>query len=81
LLHGFTQAALEQPLTFETLIQYLGHGRLGVREFAAEHLERLVPQGRKLGYDPAAAPAARTRAQAAWRKLVPEGKLPPSAPK
>jgi hypothetical protein len=81
LLHGFTRAALDEPLTYETLIQYLGHGRLGVRELAAEHLERLVPQGRKIGYDAAAAPEARARARAAWRKLIPEGKLPPTAPK
>jgi hypothetical protein len=77
LLHGFKERDLKQPETYETLIAYLLHDELAVRELAAGHLYRLVPKGKAIDYDPAAGPQARERAHDAWNKLVPLGKLPP----
>src|SRR5262249_19353536 len=39
-----------QPETYETLIGYLKHGRMSVRELAAWHLYRLAPAGRDIDY-------------------------------
>src|SRR5205807_8180595 len=44
LLHGFSRADLEQRETYETLIDYLGHARPAVRELAAWHLYRALPE-------------------------------------
>jgi hypothetical protein len=74
--------ALDRPETYETLIAYLRHSRLAVRELARWHLYRIVPAGRKIAYDAAAAEnmAERQKAYEAWKKLIPSGKLPPTAP-
>lgn len=77
LLHGFRPRDTFQPETYETLISYLLHDRLAVRQLAAAHLYRLVPQGKAIPYDPAAGPKERERAHDAWNKLVPQGELPP----
>ena len=68
--------AIVDAATYQALIHYLAHDRAAVRELAAWHLYRLVPEGRKIAYDAAAAPAERARAQAAWRKLLPAGRVP-----
>jgi hypothetical protein len=75
LLH--TPFAEDQPETFETLIAYLKHARLAVRQLAWWHLYRLAPAGRSIRYDPAGPEAEREKARAEWKKLVPTGKLPP----
>ncbi len=80
LLRGFDRPALADAATYQALIHYLAHDRAAVRELAAWHLHRLVPEGRKIGYDAAAPAAERARAQAAWRKLIPAGRVP-SPPK
>ena len=79
LSHGFGDAELSRPETYEALIQYLGHNVLGIRGLAHWHLVRLVPAGRKIAYNPLDAPESRAKAQAEWRKLIPAGKLPPRA--
>jgi hypothetical protein len=76
LLHGFQERQLAQPETYEALIGYLQSDQLAVRELAAWHLYRLVPDGRRIAFDAAASAEERAAAQAAWRKLIPEGKLP-----
>jgi hypothetical protein len=76
LLHSFDEAALKNPETYETLITYLDHERLGIRGLAYWHLRRLVPEGEKIGYDPLADKAARAKAIEAWKELIPEGKVP-----
>jgi hypothetical protein len=68
----------EQPETYETLIAYLKHKRLPVRELALWHLQRLAPAGRDIPYDAAGKPAERAKAVAAWQKLIPAGELPPA---
>ncbi|MBM4072353.1 MAG: hypothetical protein FJ271_26005 [Planctomycetes bacterium] len=77
LLHGFSSAALTRPETYEILINYLQHQQPAIRELAAWNLYTLVPQGKSIPYDAAASQEERARSQAAWRKLVPEGKVPP----
>jgi hypothetical protein len=79
LLHGFGGKDLVRPETYDALINYLQHQKQAVRELAAWNLQLLVPQGKDIAYDASAAPEERGRAQAAWRKLIPEGKLPPRA--
>jgi hypothetical protein len=76
-LHGFSEDQLALPETFEVLIDYLTHEQLAIRELASWHLYRLVPQGKNIAYDPAGSVEQQSRAQAAWRNLIPAGKLPP----
>jgi hypothetical protein len=82
LLHGFTPADLHRRETYETLIDYLGHARPAVRELAAWHLYRALPEAASIAYDALGPDGQRAAAQAAWRKLLRAGKLPPrEAPK
>jgi len=76
LLHGFSDADLARPETYETLIDYLGHSRLAPRGLAYWHLYRLVPAGRDLGYNPLDEKDKRQAAIAKWQKLVPRGEMP-----
>jgi hypothetical protein len=78
LLHNFGDDALTLPETFEGLLDLLESDQLAIRGLAHWHLYRLVPRGRKIGYDPLAAPEKRTQAVQEWRKLIPAGKLPPA---
>jgi hypothetical protein len=80
LLHSFGDAALGQPSTYATLIEYLTHETPAIRELAAWHLYRLVPAGKAITYDAGAAPEERKRSQERWHELIPEGKLPPRPP-
>lgn len=81
LLHNPSRADIVKPETYETLIAYLRHDRLAVRELAWWHLSRLVPEGaKKIPYDPAAGEAARDLAYKQWKEFIPDGKLPPFAP-
>ncbi len=77
LLHSFGERDLARPETYEVLIDYLGSKKAALRELAIWNLQRLVPQGRKIGFDAAASLQERAQAQAAWRKLIPAGKFPP----
>jgi hypothetical protein len=80
LLFGFSPADLRRPETYEVLIDYLGHEKPGIRNLAAWHLVRLVPQGKSIPFKPDGTPAEAAKAQAAWKKLIPAGELP-QAPK
>jgi uncharacterized protein (TIGR03000 family) len=79
LLHSFGDDDLAQPETYEVLINYLENDNLAIRGLAAWHLSRLVPAGKKIGYNPLAAKEERERAVKEWRNLIPEGKMPPKA--
>jgi hypothetical protein len=79
LLHSFGGDDLARPETYEMLIDYLGSDRLAIRGLAGWHLYRLVPAGRKFGYNPLAPQEERARAIREWKKLVPSGKLPPKS--
>jgi hypothetical protein len=69
--------AANQPETYETLIAYLKHSKLAVRELAFWHLRRLAPSCRDLTYNAGAPEAERNREAEAWRKRIPSGELPP----
>jgi hypothetical protein len=79
LLHSFGDEGLARPETYEMLLAYLGSDRLAVRGLAHWHLYRLVPAGRKIGYNPLAPEAERARAIREWKKLIPSGQLPPKS--
>jgi hypothetical protein len=78
LLHPFSEKQKHEPETYETLIAYLNHDKLPVRELAYSHLVALVPQGAKIPYDPAGGIDKRDYSYQEWKKLIPQGKLPPS---
>ncbi len=77
LLHSFGDAERQQRETYESLIAYLQHDQLAIRELARWHLARLAPAGKAISYDAAAAAPQRERAVKQWQKLLQEGKLPP----
>jgi hypothetical protein len=77
LLHDFSADDRDRPETYETLIGYLRHTRPAVRELAKWYLYRWVPAGRRIAYDPAGSEAERERGYEEWKKLIPDGKLPP----
>lgn len=77
LLHDFSDRDLANPDTYDLLIDYLNHPQLPVRELAMWHLYTQVPVGRKILYSASGDAASRQQAQAAWRALIPPGKLPP----
>jgi hypothetical protein len=79
LIVGFDGQERQQPQTYGLLIDYLKHEKLPVRHLAHWHLVRLVPEGRKIAYDPAAPPAQREQGYDRWRKFIPAGSLPPAA--
>jgi hypothetical protein len=79
LLHSALPA--DEPDTYETLIAYLRHEKLAIRELAWWHLSRLVPRDIAVPYDPAASAAERAKAYAAWKELIPSGSLPARKPK
>jgi hypothetical protein len=76
-LHTPDDVEMSRPETYEMLIDHLNSERLAIRGLAFWHLYRLVPEGRKIAYDPLAPREERERARSAWKQLVPEGKLPP----
>lgn len=76
LMHGFTDAALLQPETFDALLSYLNSDQAVTRVLAAEQLYRLVPEGKGIAYDPVGPVGGRDRAIMEWRRLIPAGQLP-----
>jgi len=77
LLHTFSAEDVTRPEAFETLIAYLNHDKIAIRELAAWHLTRLVPQGRDIPLNAGASAEERAQSLAAWRRLIPAGRLPP----
>jgi hypothetical protein len=69
------------PVTYQTLIAYLQHDRLAIRELARWHLYRLAPQGAKIRYDANGSPEERAKAAQEWKLLIPDGELPKSSAK
>jgi hypothetical protein len=77
LLHSFGDEDLARPELYEALIRYLNHDNLAVRGLAYWHLSRLVPAGKELGYNLMDDKDARTKAIEKWKKLIPDGQVPP----
>ena len=76
LLHPLGDSVRRERETFEFLVRLLRHDRLALRELAYQHLIFLAP-GQKIDYNAAGTAAQRERGQAAWKKLIDDGKLPP----
>jgi hypothetical protein len=76
LLFGFSERQLARPETYATLIEYLRHRRLGIRELAHWHLLIQVPEGETIPYDAGGSDRQVERAYNAWKKLIPDGELP-----
>ena len=80
LLYPYSKEQLENPATWEGLIAYLDHPKLPIRELANGHLAALLPEiYQKIPYDPAGGSDQRPSAVAAWKKIIPDGQLPPKA--
>src|SRR6185437_11135006 len=52
LLHSFDDTVLAQPELYKMLVKFLDHDRMGIRGLAHWHLSRLVPAGKKIGFNP-----------------------------
>jgi hypothetical protein len=74
LLHGYTEQDAADPALRATLVDYLNHDRLPIRQLAHWQLVQLVPEGQRIRYDAAADPAQREAGQEQWRRLAREGK-------
>lgn len=77
LLHTFSRDALADKQTYGVLIEYLRHENPAVRQLAYWHLSRIVPDARKILYDPGVSVQQSKAGYEQWRKLLAEGKLPP----
>jgi hypothetical protein len=64
------------PVTYQTLITYLQHDKLAIRELARSHLYRLVPQGAYIAYNANGTKEERAKAAREWKELIPDGELP-----
>jgi hypothetical protein len=80
LLHDADVEQLRQPETWGALIGYLRSDKASIRNLAYWHLWRLVPDGRQARFSPAGDVKQREAAYEAWKKLIPDGQLPPKAP-
>src|SRR5262249_45374452 len=82
LLHYLGDIEQKDPPTWDHLIQSLLHAnRLSIRQLAHWHLVSLVPQGANIQYDPGPPTHIRKKAVNEWKQLIPDGKLPPQAPR
>lgn len=76
LLHGFDEETQNNPILYDGLIHLLTHDRLGIRGLAAWHLHHLAIAP-DIPFNPLADAKEQEKIQQAWRKLIPDGKLPP----
>lgn len=76
LLHGFTEIQAARPELYEILIDYLQHDTLAIRGLANWHLQRLVPHV-DIAFNPVGSKEEHKIARDKWKKLIPDGKLPP----
>ena len=82
LLDGFTDEQKEQTSTYVYLLKQLSNQRTAIRGLAIWHLNRLVPEGQKIGFDPTDEEPAREAAAKKWKdKLTELKKFPEPAPK
>jgi hypothetical protein len=80
LLHDITPEQENSPEMYDLLIRSLKHTKLPIRELAISRLWVLVPAGRSIPFNPAGDSDQRLAAYEQWKKLIPDGKLPPRAP-
>lgn len=80
LLYGFNDEQKAQPTTYSYLLRQLSSPRPGIRGLAIWHLNRLVPEGQKIGYDPTDEEPAREAAIRKWKDKLTELKKLPEPP-
>lgn len=80
LLHGLPPSDYDRPETYDVLIEYLLSNQAAIRNLAAWHLARLVPAGQSIVWKPNGTQEEFQPVRAAWKKLIPAGKLPPAGP-
>jgi hypothetical protein len=77
MLYGANETELALPELYDHLIILLLHKQPLIREMAAWHLYRLVPEGKDIVYDSQGTQQDREAAAKKWRDLIPAGDLPP----
>lgn len=70
LLHHLNEQDLSNLTVRSGLADYLNHDKLAIRELAYGTLVNLVPEGRKIPYDPTSDAGLRERAVQSWRNLI-----------
>ncbi len=75
LLHGFSAEQWRDLTTRATLVEYLNHDKLAIRQCAHALLTSLAPEGQKIPYDPAGQPEQRHFGYQQWKKLINDPKL------
>jgi hypothetical protein len=78
LFHLVSERDAGKPETYEHLIEGLNNDLMPIRVLSHSHLIGLVPEGRKIFFDPAAPAEIRQKAVREWTMLIPPGRLPPS---
>ncbi len=76
LLHSVSETDSQKPETYERLIEFLDSPHLVIRELAAWHLYKMVPQGKSIPWSAAAPAPQRQATQRIWTQLIPRGRLP-----
>ncbi len=77
LLDFLPKEDLERAESYQTLIGYLDHENLPVRDLAFWHLANLVPElAKQIRYDPQGTVEQRRQSIEQWRKLIPAGMVP-----
>jgi hypothetical protein len=70
LLRGFTEKDWSDPVTRATVVDYLNHDRLPIRQLAHWLLCTVEPAGQKIKYDAAGDTATRHAGYEQWRKQI-----------
>jgi hypothetical protein len=76
-LFSMPAESLDDPDTWDKLIGRLRHDKLAIRHLSHWQLCQFVPDGQKIPYNASDGSDARDRAYEAWKKLIPDGKVPP----
>jgi hypothetical protein len=77
LLRGFDDRDTGEPALYQLLLNEMEVGLLPLRELAYWHMLRLAPVIETITYDAAMDDAARQKAVAQMRQMIPAGQLPP----
>ncbi len=73
-----SEATAKSKVTYQTLVGYLQHSKLPIRELAYHHLQQLTFGLKGMpDYDPTQSAEKRRAAAEQWDRLIAEGKLPP----
>jgi hypothetical protein len=77
LMHDLTVKELNEPVTYQYLIEQLDNPNPAIRELAAFRLYSAAPPPMFIPYSAADGSEERMRAMALWQAFIPSGSLPP----